>query len=88
MNSTYKIKFTKKALKFLAKQDKNTKERIIEALQELSFEPYMNKNVKALKGYFNTFRLRVGDIRVIYELYGNELVISVIDIGYRGDVYK
>lgn len=45
-------------------------------------------NVKALKGMSGYYRLRVADYRVIYELQDNNLVILVIDINHRKDVYK
>lgn len=39
-------------------------------------------------GYDDYFRLRVGDYRVIYTIDNGKLVICVIDIGNRGDIYK
>jgi len=47
-----------------------------------------NGNIKVLQGYENFYRLRVGDYRVIYRIDDNELIIIVLKIGSRGDIYK
>lgn len=36
----------------------------------------------------NIYRLRVGDIRIIYEIFENNILIVIAEIGSRGDVYK
>ena len=83
MRNSYNIKFTKKAEKFIKKQDKDTQKRIIRAIIELP-----EGDVKKLKGMNEVYRLRVGDFRVIFEKNDNELIIVVIDIGNRGQIYK
>lgn len=75
-----KIIYKKKAIKFLAKQDKPTQKRIKNAIENLP-----NGDVKKMKGV-DFYRLRVGNIRVIYNQDG--IIFSIFDIGYRGDVYK
>lgn len=83
MKSNYNINLTKKAEKFIKRQDKDTQKRIIRAIIELP-----EGDVKKLKGMNDIYRLRVGDFRVIFEKNDNELIIVVIDIGNRGQVYK
>ena len=80
---TYKISIKKKAQKFIDKQDKKQKIRIYKAIYNL---PY--GDIKKLKGYNTTYRLRIGDIRVIFEWVENEIIIDVTDADNRGDVYK
>ena len=46
------------------------------------------KFIKALSGTDNAYRLRVGDYRVIYEVYHDILLVSVVNIGNRGQIYK
>jgi mRNA interferase RelE/StbE len=41
-----------------------------------------------LKGYEDLYRLRVGDYRIIYTIKQDELVIAILKIGNRGDIYK
>lgn len=80
----YKIKYNKAALKFLDKQDKKQRLRIYKAIYQLP----NNGDIKRLKGYKNLYRLRVGDFRIIYDKFDNELIISVINIDNRGQAYN
>ena len=42
-----------------------------------------------MKGYEgNIYRLRVGDFRIIYEIFDDKVLIFIIKIGSRGDIYK
>ncbi|MCD8026181.1 MAG: type II toxin-antitoxin system RelE/ParE family toxin [Clostridiales bacterium] len=80
----YKIEIDKRAVKFISKQPKPQRERILRAIYKLPD----NGNIKAMQGYEGYFRLRVGDYRIIYTVNNNILVVRVIEIGNRGDIYK
>jgi mRNA interferase RelE/StbE len=84
----YKIKFSNTALKRLRNIPRNLAQRIQEKLTNLANNPYeYNPNVKKLvnrEGY----RLRVGDWRIIYQIYDDEIVILVLDIDTRRGIYK
>lgn len=80
----YKISFEKQALRFLEKQDKKKRLRIYKAIYQL---PHSGDN-KKLKGFENKYRLRVGDCRVIYDRFDDELRIGVVNIDNRGQVYN
>ena len=80
----YKIDFDKRAVKFIAKQPKPQRERLFNAIYKL---PYIG-DIKAMQGHENYYRLRVGDYRVIYTIDNDVLIIRVIEIGNRGDIYK
>ncbi len=81
---SYKIVIEKPALKFLQKQPQAQKERILKAIQGL---PDVG-DIKPMSGYENLYRLRVGSYRVIYTIEGDLLIVRVLTIGNRGDVYK
>lgn len=83
MKNNYKINILKKAEKFIKKQDKETQRRIIKSIIELP-----EGDVKKLEGMDEIYRLRVGDFRVLFEKNDKELIIIVIDIGNRGEIYK
>lgn len=81
---TYKIEVSKKAQKFI--NDRNFKER-----KKIYSEIYKlpnGRNVLKMSGFENRYRLRVGDFRIIYDKFDDKVVILVLDVGNRGDIYK
>lgn len=80
----YKIIIRKKAKKFIDKLSKNERFRIIKAIESLPD----GEDIKKLKGHDNLFRLRVGDYRIIYTVDHGELIVIVIDVGNRGEIYN
>lgn len=84
----YKITYSNQAVRALLKTPKNTAKLIREKLDQLAQDPHgSNPNVKKLLGRPG-YRLRVGDWRVIYEINDTEIIIIVMKIGSRGEVYK
>lgn len=81
---SYRIVIEKAAMKFLQKQPQAQRERLLRAIQGL---PY-NGDIKPMSGHENRYRLRVGSYRVIYTIEGDLLIVRVLAIGNRGDVYK
>ena len=84
----YTLIFDREVEKFLKKQEKAVRLRIRNALLELAENPYQATDVKRLKEREKQFRKRVGDYRIIYELVDNQLIILVLRIASRGNVYK
>ena len=81
----FNIEFSKTAEKQLYKLEKNIQIRIISALERVRIRPY--PHIKKLVGS-PYFRLRVGDYRLILDIQTNKLIIFVIEIGHRKDIYK
>ncbi|MEJ6487069.1 type II toxin-antitoxin system RelE/ParE family toxin [Nostoc punctiforme UO1] len=84
---TYEVKFTKGARKMFKKLSQELQDRIQTKIDELVIEPRPN-GVKKLQGEENTYRIRVGDYRVIYDIFDDILLVNIIDIGHRSKVYK
>jgi len=80
---SYKILVEKTALKFIQKQPPKEKQRIMKAIYNLP-----DGDTLKMSGRYGLFRLRVGSYRVIYSIEEDRLVIRVIEVGNRGDVYK
>ena len=84
------IRYSKDALKFLAKLDKKSVNRIREAVSGLTLTPPQG-DIKLMQGFDDgRYRLRVGSWRIIYR-YGQDQqmeILFIIDIGNRGDIYK
>ena len=80
----YEILFDKPAQKFILKQSSENRKRLLSAIKRLPIEG----DIKAMKGFDGYFRLRVGDFRVIYTVENNKLIVRIVNIGNRGDIYK
>jgi len=77
----------KSAIKELKNLDKKIIPKIISAVENLSFEPFPI-GVKKLASTEFTYRIRVGDYRIVYTLFRNQLIIEIIKVGHRKDIYK
>ena len=86
----WKVNLRKQPLKELEKMSAEDRERILKAITKLSQNPFdiSRLDTKKLKGKMGKWRLRVGDYRVIYEILRAEILIDVIKIDTRGDIYK
>ena len=84
----YKITSKKEAAKSLIKIPRNVAKAIREKLEVIAANPYADHpNAKKLQGR-DGYRLRVGDWRVIYEIQNEQLVILVLNIAPREEVYR
>ena len=84
----YKITFKKEATKSLIKIPRNVAKVIREKLEVIAANPYADHpNAEKLQGR-DGYRLRVGDGRVIYEIQNEQLVILVLKIAPRREVYR
>lgn len=84
----YKLIIDKKAEKYIKKLDNPTQKRLLNVMIELAENPFSDMSVARMKGYTNTFRKRVGSYRIIFEIDQGNLVILVLKVGSRGDIYK
>ncbi len=85
----HKIEFSNSAARELEKvykKDKKLYSRLITAIETLKISPYQGK---ALKGrLLDDYSLRVGSFRVIYVLHKTKLIVYIIDLGHRRDIYR
>ena len=86
---SYKVKYSKDSLKFM-KDNRKVGLRFFQAFSEI-VQDVANVNlydIKNLRGYPSLKRLRIGKYRAIFEIVENEIVIFVLGIDSRGDIYK
>lgn len=86
--SVYKIAFTKAAAKALRKMPRNWSLLIRKKLSQLAEDPYAPQNNVVKLQNRPGYRLRVGDWRIIYDIENERLVILILVIKPRGEVYK
>lgn len=84
----YELTYLKRAERALLAMPRTTALLIRDKLRHLALDPYApNNSVKKLQGR-EGYRLRVGNWRIIYEIREDRLVILVLNIGARGDIYR
>jgi mRNA interferase RelE/StbE len=84
----FSIEYSKAARKALKAMPRTTARLILEKIEALAADPLApNNNVRKLTNHPG-YRLRVGDWRVVYLLHEQALVIAVVRIAPRGDVYQ
>lgn len=75
------IEYSKKAVKYINTQDKATKKRLKSAIEKIPFG-----DIKKLKGVEEAYRLRVGDLRVLFSMEDDTIYVD--NIIPRGQAYK
>lgn len=84
----YKLLYHPHCLKRLKKIPVIDKNRSLQKIIQLSVDPFTDKlDIKKLVRTRCSFRLRIGDIRVIYEVDKTKKIIYIWEIDYRGKVY-
>ena len=82
----YSLKIKASARKTLLKTDKQNRIRLIDAIDNLLIQPYKGTQLKGdLTGLR---RIRIGQYRIIYEIQKDELIILVVRIGHRKEIYR
>lgn len=87
--SVYRIEFTRSAKAEFEQLPQKVQDRVLEALTFLSQNPFSDMlRIKKLKGMGNLYRIRIGDYRILYEVRSDVLVVLIIKIGHRREVYR
>ncbi|EEI17486.1 type II toxin-antitoxin system RelE family toxin [Corynebacterium lipophiloflavum] len=84
---SYTITYVPSAAKAIRKLDRSTARRLLDAIESLASDPCPPGSIQ-LKGGSGEFRIRVGDYRVVYDIHHEELVVLVLRVGHRREVYR
>lgn len=84
----YEVQFTDTALKNLSRYPKPDQRLILDRIDQLAVNPLAMANVKRLVDFDVTYRLRVGNYRVLFERDDVVRIIDVVDILPRGRAYR
>ena len=83
----YKIEYTRPAEKQLFDIQKIDQKKIAKRIEKLQDDPLPQGHEK-LKGNEDIYRIRQGDYRILYSVFENKLVVLVVKIGHRREVYR
>jgi len=84
---TYRVQLLPKAKRELMRLPRKDQVRVLALLSVLATEPRPAGVVK-LAGQNNLWRLRTGNYRIVYEIHDDRLIVLVLRIGHRRDVYR
>jgi mRNA interferase RelE/StbE len=85
--ATYKVEWKTSALKELKNLDRSVIPRIVAAVESLSGNPRPS-GVRKLQGSEHTYRIRVGEYRVIYEITNDAMLVTIVRVRHRKEVYR
>jgi mRNA interferase RelE/StbE len=83
---TYRVEISRRAATAVITLDKAARRRILTAIEALAGNP-RPAGCKKLAGQ-ESWRIRVGDYRVVYEIHDQVLLVLVVDIGHRREIYR
>jgi mRNA interferase RelE/StbE len=82
----YRVDIKNSAKSEIARLPRNLQRRVIEHIEYLADNPRLIGS-KKLAGQNNLYRLRVSDIRIIYSIYDDVLVVLIVKVAHRRDAY-
>jgi len=83
---SYRIVIKKSAAKEIERIEKKDRIRIVEKIRSLASDPHPAGS-KKLSGQ-DKYRIRQGNYRILYQVINEELVINVVKVGHRRDIYQ
>ena len=84
---TYQIEWKASALREIKRLDRHVVPRIIGAIEQLRDNPFPPE-VRKIQGGKHSYRIRVGDYRVIYEVSRSRVLIQIVRVRHRKDAYR
>lgn len=83
----YRIQFAPSARKQFERLPRAIQRRITGRIDDLASNPRPHGSIK-LEGEDDLYRIRVGRYRVLYSIHDDELIVIVVRVGHRRDVYR
>jgi mRNA interferase RelE/StbE len=87
VTARYEVKLARRAERSLGTMERREQQRIRAALDLLADNP-RPPNCVAMQGEDSVYRVRVGDYRIVYEVLDAVLLIQVVRVGHRREVYR
>jgi mRNA interferase RelE/StbE len=87
MRAAYDVQFAASAARSFRKLEPAVQRRLARAIDALSTNPRPHGPVK-LTDEDDLFRLRVGEYRVVYKIQDRQLIVLIVAVGHRRDIYR
>lgn len=84
--AAYSVRIKRSATRDLAQVSRQDRNRIVHAIDRLGEQPHVGYPLKG--GLRGLRRIRIGNYRVVYEVLDNELVVLVVRVAHRREVYR
>jgi len=85
--ASYNVELTRTAEKQLRRIAKRDRNRLVEEIRGLADRPRPH-GARKLQGYDDVYRIRVGQYRVVYEVFDDRVIVIVLKVGHRKDIYR
>lgn len=87
MAIVYRVEFAPQAIRDFRKLERHLQKKLKPHIDRLAENPFP-QNIKKLAGDDDFYRIRVGDYRIVYQVQKKILLVLVVKIGHRKDVYR
>lgn len=84
---SYSVEISSSAERTLFRLSREAVVKVVSALQKLAIEP-RPAGCRKLSGQQDTYRIRVGVYRIIYEIHDDIVLVRVLKVGHRREVYR
>lgn len=83
----YTVKLKPSAVRDFKRLDRSAQKRVASKIDALAEDP-IPSGVARLEGKGNLYRIRAGDYRIVYQVRDDVLLVLVVKIGHRRDIYR
>jgi mRNA interferase RelE/StbE len=84
---SYAVEISSLAARQIKKLSPDIQIQVLVALAELTEQPRPD-DVTKLKGEDNTYRVRVKNYRIVYQVFDQHLIVLIVKVGHRREVYR
>ena len=84
---SYTVQLAPAAKRQLRKLDRSIQERVVRRLDKLGQDP-RPPGVEKLEGDESTYRIRIGEYRIVYDIHDKVLIVLVLKVGHRREIYR
>ena len=85
--ASYSVELTRTAEKQLRRVAKRDRSRLLDAIEALGTKP-RPQGARKFQGYEDIYRIRVGQYRVVHEVIDDRVLVIVLKLGHRKDIYR